>query len=456
MSNSNSRAKRWSALRLSRWLPKTSFGRTALSVGIILLLAQFATGLLSRIYVIGPSANHTGRLLGQKLALGRALLHANQQAGANPQQTTEIERLLLQSGNYLISRSPPTPTSAWPKLLYYRQLHRAVIDILGPGSPLLLVREGQQTLWTELAQQHGWVGIPIPRPEATLGPAIAIWFLLVVLAALVVAAFTVRHLDRPLRRLADAARRFGRGQTPAPLPPTGAEEIRSLTDSFNHMVADLSQQEEQRRLFLAGISHDLRTPLTRQRLTLEMMNQQDPALKDEALHNIDDMEAIVGQFMHYLQGEQQESRKTIDLNQLLRDIARPYQQRGLIVELELSDATPLQTLPLRPQAMKRLLCNLLDNAQRYAGDAAITLQTEASGAATDNGHFCVRVLDRGPGIPEPDLRRALQPYIRLSGDSSAPGSGLGLAIVARIAASEGLALSLSNRPGGGLAVQLCR
>ena len=436
---------------MARWLPRTSFGRIALTIGVILLLAQLTTGLLFRAYVITPNARHIGLLLGQQLQLGRSLLNSDTFG------TDTIEQALLQSGSILISHSPPGPTSEWPHLLYYRLLHTAVVEAIGLDSPLLLVRDDSQTLWTRLDGQRGWVGVPLMRPEDTLSQPIVIWFVLVVLGALAVAAIAVRQLDRPLRRLADAARRFGGGETPPPLPPTGTEEVRSLTDSFNRMVADLSQQEDQRRLFLAGISHDLRTPLTRQRLTLEMMGQQDPALKDEALRNIDDMEAIVGQFMHYLQGEQQETPQTTDLNQLLRYLVRPYQVRGLAVELVLSGEPALRTLQLRPQAMKRLLYNLLDNAERHAGDGPITLQTEWNDPShpTGGGYFCLRVLDRGPGIPEQDLLRVLRPYTRLAGDSSAPGSGLGLAIVARIARGEGLQLTLSNREGGGLSVELC-
>ena len=438
--------------RLRHWLPQTSFGRVALSIALILLLAQLTTGLLFRRYVITPNAHQIGLLLGQQLRLGSELL------ASDALDTDTIEHALLQSGSYLISGSRPTPVSDWPGLLYYRLLHAAVVEVIGADRSLLLVRDQQQTVWMPLDKQRGWIGVPLLRPEDTLGQPIAIWFILVVLGALTVAAIAVRQLDRPLRRLADAARRFGKGEIPSPLPPTGAEEVRSLTDHFNHMVADLSQQEEQRRLFLAGISHDLRTPLTRQRLTLEMMDPQDPTLKHEALRNIDDMEAIVGQFMHYLQGEQQETPQATDLEQLLRDLARPYQARGLTLQLVLTNAPALRTLQLRPQAMKRLLRNLLDNAERHAGTGPITLQTQWNGPAhaTENGHFCLRVLDRGPGIPDPELTRVLHPYTRLADDSSAPGSGLGLAIVVRIARSEGLQLTLSNREGGGLSVQLCR
>ena len=431
-----------------RWLPRSSFGRVALSVGVILLLAQLATGLLFRVYVITPHARHSGELLGRQLHFARDLLHSDHAAA--------VGQALLQSGAFLITQSRPAPVSAWPRLRYYQLLLDGIRKQLGPNSPVLLLRDGEQTVWTPLHDGRGWVGVPLLQPETTLGLPIAIWVLLVVIASLGVATFTVRQLDRSLRRLADAARRFGGGETPVPLTPTGSEEVRSLTDSFNHMVADLSQQEEQRRLFLAGVSHDLRTPLTRQRLSLEMMSAQDPALQAEALRNIDDMEGIVARFMDYLQGEQQEQVQPMDLNQLLRDVASPYQRRGLALQLSLSEVAPLRTMRLRPQAMRRLLTNLIDNAERHAAANGPVVITTELRAGTGNGRCCLRVLDSGPGIAEAEIPQALRPYGRLNKDSAMPGSGLGLAIVARIARLEGFTLSLSNREGGGLSVELCR
>lgn len=421
---------------VSRLLPRSSFGRVALSVGLILLLAQAASLLLLRIYIVTPNAQQSGRGLGLQLQLARSL----------PSAALDQAR---RRGDLLFATSAPPVSDAVLQLNYYAVLVAAAGNQLGTNTELLQTSHPQRSLWTPLPQGRGWIGVAMPNPQATIGLPLLLWVLLVVVAALGSAALAVRYLDRPLRRLADAAGRFGRGEVPEPVAPSGPQEVRSLTHGFNRMVADQTRLEDDRRLFLAGVSHDLRTPLTRQRLTLEMMDPGDAALQAEALRNIDDMEGIVAQFMDYLQGETREPPRPLDLVQLLQSVARPYRERGLDLKLVLDDDPRLGELPLREQAMKRLLTNLLDNAERHADGREVTLTT---GIDID-GRCCLTVADRGPGIPEADLARALQPYTRI-GNSG--GSGLGLAIVARIARQEGFELELRNRERGGLCVMLRR
>lgn len=423
--------------RAARVLPRSSFGRVALSVGLILLLAQAASLWLLRAWVVIPNARHGGEILGQQLQLLRSL----------PPAAIEAAR---RRGDFLFADAPPPPIDSPLQLHYYSVLADAARGTLQAGTALVQADRPRRSLWAPLPDGRGWVGVAMPHPQAALGMPILIWTLLLVVAALGSAALVVHYLDRPLRRLAGAAKRFGRGEVPAPIEPSGPQEVCSLTRDFNRMVGELARQEADRRLFLAGISHDLRTPLTRQRLTLEMIDAGDSALQQEALRNIDDMEAIVAQFMDYLQGERQEAPRQVDLSELARAVAEPYRQRGLDLRLELADDPRLDGLPLREQAMKRLLSNLLDNAERHANGREVTLTT----AIDANQRVCLTVADRGPGIPEPDLDRVLKPYARIGNDRG--GSGLGLAIVARIARQEGLALELRNRAGGGLQVELCQ
>lgn len=434
--------------RLSSWLPRSSFGRVALSVGLVLIAGQLVTAILIRIYVAIPYAQQSGTVLAGQLLFARSLLVQGIEPGATP---------LLSTGGYHFSESPPSGKVPWPQLHYYQVLRQALQAQLGADAPVLLVRESSGfglSVWTSSRDRGPWVGVTLVQPETLLGYPIMIWVTLMVLVSLGIAALTVRYLDRPLRRLADAAQRFGRGETPSPLPPAGSDEVRELTHRFNQMMSERVAQERQRRLFLAGISHDLRTPLTRLRLALEMMTDKDPLLHAEAGRNIDDLEAIIAQFLNDLRGEAQEQPQSLDLNQLVSAVAAPYQRRGMALSLSLDDSALLRSLSLRPRAWSRLLTNLLDNAERYAGQGGVVLQTRV----VDHGEqqLSLRVLDRGPGIPDQTLASALQPYRRLrAGDGVDPdGVGLGLSIVARIAAIEGWTLTLSNRSAGGLAVEL--
>jgi two-component system osmolarity sensor histidine kinase EnvZ len=218
------------------------------------------------------------------------------------------------------------------------------------------------------------------------------------------------------------------------------------------MSADLAQIDQDRALILAGVSHDLRTPLTRLRMGIEM--SADNGLREGMTADIEEMDKTIGQFLDFARSEGGEAPQEVDLAALLADLAGQYRRRGFAVAMAAA-VPPAPSFSggraLRPQALRRAVSNLVDNALRYAGsDNAVEL---ALGSA--HSEFAIEVRDRGPGIPPEDVDRIKRPFARLeAARSNTAGAGLGLAIVERIARSHNGRLELLPREGGGLVARL--
>ncbi len=294
---------------------------------------------------------------------------------------------------------------------------------------------------------HYWVLFPQNRIiEQDFSMAWLGWGVFGGILALAGALFLVRRLNRPLQALSAAAREIGQGRQPPPVTEMGPDEVKAVAVAFNQMRENLSRLDRERATFLAGVSHDVRTPLARLRLGLEML-PADPATRADLEADIEDINAVIDQFMDFARDESKETLESIDLNLLLRAAAERAQRgngdgSGVQIALELA---PQATLQLRPLAMKRLIGNLIDNARKHAG-TDITLRT-----AREANHIVLSVLDRGPGIPPAEVERLKQPFTRLDAARSGhSGAGLGLAIVERIAKAHAGTFDLLPRPGGGI------
>lgn len=263
------------------------------------------------------------------------------------------------------------------------------------------------------------------------------------LAALLGAYLIVARINAPLRQLARAASIVGSGDTPPPQEEDGPQEIAVVARAFNRMTGNLARMDEDRALILAGVSHDLRTPLARLRLGIEMSGAPEGEVT-AMVADIEEMDRIIGQFLDFGRGDPKEPKRPIDLARLVSEMIEPYRLRGVAVDLDLPTSllVPAQPLPLR-----RAIANLIDNAVRYAGaDKPITIRLSASASEAE-----LEIADRGPGIPEHEIERLRHPFTRLeTARSDTKGAGLGLAIVDRIMASHEGRLDLLPRRGGGL------
>ncbi len=288
------------------------------------------------------------------------------------------------------------------------------------------------------ANDEYWVMLPPERIENPDDFGWLGWGGGALLAALLGAFLIVARVNAPLRQLA----------RPPPQPETGAQEIALVARAFNQMAGNLARMDEDRALILAGVSHDLRTPLARLRLGIEMSGAPDDEVT-AMVADIDEMDRIIGQFLDFGRGDAQEPTAAIDLATLAREVTEPYRLRGVDLQLEVPESLFAQA---RALSIRRALANLIDNALRYAG-ANAPLEVTVSSAG---GEARIEVADRGPGIPESEIERMRQPFTRLEkARSNTKGAGLGLAIVDRVMRAHHGRLELSARAGGGLRAALC-
>ena len=317
---------------------------------------------------------------------------------------------------------------------------------LGAPTRFAAARDGMRGFWVSffIDEDEYWVRMPRERFEPELGLGWLGWGAALLALALAGASLIAASLSRPLRALAGAARRVGHGETPEPLAERGPRELATVSAAFNRMASGLAALERERAMVLAGISHDVRTPLSRLRLALEMSGAE-PAAVQGMSADIDEMDQVVGQFLEFARGES-EPRTPQAPADLLAEIGEHYAKLGRRVDVR---AAPPGEFAFARLALRRAVTNLVDNALRYAGEPVEVR------AQRDGDSLVIEVLDRGPGIPEGERERLKRPFTRLDpARSGRGGSGLGLAIVERVAHAHGGRLELAERPGGGLAARL--
>ncbi|MEJ6388287.1 ATP-binding protein [Gymnodinialimonas sp. 2307UL20-7] len=261
-----------------------------------------------------------------------------------------------------------------------------------------------------------------------------------------VAYLFLRNQLRPIRRLAGAAEAFGKGR-PVKYYPSGATEVRSAGRAFLDMRARIEGHMEQRTLMLSGVSHDLRTPLTRMRLALGMMDEGPD--REDLTRDVEEMEALLNTFLDFVRGDALDDPKPGDPVALATRVAENARRGGARVDLILPDAA--EDVQLRPVAIQRALMNLVSNALRYGKTARLTVTL-----LERTLQFTVE--DDGPGIPRDRRADALRPFIRLDAarnQNQGSGVGLGLAIADDIARRHGGTLTLGDSAAlGGLRVDL--
>ena len=278
------------------------------------------------------------------------------------------------------------------------------------------------------------------------------WAGVTLLLSLIGAVFISRLINQPLARLSIAARAIARGKSPPVLPESGPAEIRDANRSFNQMVQDLKQVESDRAVILAGISHDLRTPIARMLLEVEMGSLSDEA-KRGMQSDLAQMESIIAQFLDYARPAEPGTHAKFDLSAVVKQTVQEA-QRSTDSELHCAVLDDLYVIG-NPVEIARAVSNLIENARRY-GKSTLSRQAEIEVCARgDEGEVLIEVSDKGVGIPESKIPYLLRPFTRMdSARSQANGAGLGLAIVDRIVQRHRGKLDIKNREGGGLAVRI--
>ncbi|SAL78565.1 periplasmic sensor signal transduction histidine kinase [Caballeronia arvi] len=287
-----------------------------------------------------------------------------------------------------------------------------------------------------------WVALDRDQLDTVTGLQWAGWGVFALALSLFGAAFITSLVNRPFARLALAARKLGSGQSPERLPERGMGVAAETNRSFNQMVQDLEQLEADRALMLAGISHDLRTPLARLRLETEM-SPSDEATKLAMIDDIEQMDMIIGRFLDYAR-PMQRMPEAVDLSMIASELAVRFQaDDGVVMRTDLAQGAVIEG---DPTDARRVVGNLLENARKYGRSehddiARITLQTRVA-----HGKVELSVMDEGRGIPDDQVALITRPFYRVdTARTQANGTGLGMAIVQRLVTRQRGTLRLRNR-----------
>jgi two-component system osmolarity sensor histidine kinase EnvZ len=419
-----------------RW-PRSLLARNALLIAGLVLVGQLVSLIGFALLVQVPRAVQLAEVTARYASVLEASLGI-----AAPQARESMLRL----PNYPVVRiAGEAPSDNMPRLVLrawllerFQQTLAARLD----GRQVRLVRDGNDTLWIELRVPGDrlWFSAPV---GPILAEHLTNWIIVSVIGGLIglVGGVVIqRRINRPLDALGIAARQVGSGQPVRPLDENGPRELAGVSRAFNRMVRDLAVVDRERALMLAGISHDVRTPLTRIRLATELMRDKaEPELMARIEQNLDRVDRILGQFLAFARDESVEAPVYTAIGPLLRSCAAALSDAA--GRIEVSDE-PVPDLLVRPLALSRAIDNLLRNAIMHGG-GRIRL-----GARLDGDGVAIEIHDDGAGIPEVDIDRLRQPFQRGS-DSGARSTGLGLAIAERIARLHGGELRFDRPREGG-------
>ncbi len=421
--------------------PATLLARTALTLAASLLVLFLFSIAVMFYYVMGPMARQAA-----EDAAALLVLSAQTWAELPPETRADFEYELRHNHGILLELAPASmpPTSHWrPHMRLLKQALERRLD--GQPVAIRLDADDDGLFWVEFEVAERRLRLGVPRHRITPHMPFALLWLVSggLLVLLVTSLVVVRRITAPLERMSEAVTRFGRGERTT-LAEDGPLELQRLARSFNEMTRQVDELLANRTTLLAGISHDLRTPIARLTLALELLPADaDPDLLARMRNDLREMDGLITRTLELARSLDHHSgeRQRVDLGALLAQIAGDYspgavRRRGD----DVCEAT------VDVAALKRVITNLLDNALRYGGEPVeLVLHCEAGG-------FVIDVLDRGPGIPAPQLDAVFQPFYRLESSRSTTtgGSGLGLAIVRQLAHANGWSVTLMPRASGGL------
>jgi len=422
------------SLQLDRLLPDRLFPRLVLLLAGVLALHTIVALLLLIGATREQATAHTIRSLETKILAADVLL-------AQPDHAQAAQRLRTLGVQFA-----PAPPAADDAAIgaYQRDLAHGLAQRV-PGRRVQISATPEPMLWIAAERADaGWIGIPILYLRGALRWSSALAFGVALLLVFGAAAWYARTLIEPLRTLAAAAPGLAAGEPVPPLPGHATRELKELAAALDRAAADTRAAAQERQLMLAGLSHDMRTPLARLVLALELIGG-DEATQSGMVADLAELDAILDQFIAYVRDGRDEPGQSVDLGLLLDEVLAAQQRGGHVWQREGEASIALYAKPL---ALKRALENLLENARRHgAAPFSVELKRESAGVS-------ITVRDRGPGVAPDKLNELGRPFYRVDAARTSPGSGLGLATVMRVAAWHGGSLRLANRPDGGFEAQL--
>ncbi len=435
-------------MNIKRLLPRTLFGRSLL----ILILPIFLIQVISTFIFFDRHWSKMTSRLAFAVAGEVAIIVSYFDEDDNPQKIIDLAEKQLgflvsyDDGDKITDNNSADYFKGWETMIKRTLTYELSGAILQPFS----IDVDFQEKWVELRVQLEGGVLNISVPQRRLFSSTTYIFLLWVFSAsiilLIIAVLFMRNQIRPIRRLAIAAERFGRGSDVKSFKVEGAREVRQAGQAFLEMKASLQRQISQRTDMLAGVSHDLRTPLTRLKLQVAMMGDS-PDIYDMK-NDINDMEKMIEGYLNFVRGDGRESATITDIPQMLSDIVNAAKRNGSNITLNLNDVSVCT--PLRPVAFKRCLNNIISNAAKYSDKTWVSLER------TEGDLIKITIEDNGLGIDADKFDEVFKPFYRVdsSRNMNTGGVGLGLPIAMDIVHSHGGSIWLEKSKHGGLCVSI--
>ncbi|MCC6071827.1 ATP-binding protein [Massilia sp. GCM10020059] len=436
------------------WLRSGLFWRTFLLLSILTTVSMASwIGMISTIQR-GAKVEQTAQLVISVVTITHAAL-----THSAPELRRELLfELVSNEGIRIFTLEDSDVVDPPPDNPLMPEIAKIVREKLGADTQFSSSVNGVAGFWISfnIDDDKYWLMLERERLSGLTGVQWLGWASVVGVLSLLGAALISSLVNLPLARLTAAARDIAIGRRPAPLPEKGSKEIIEANRSFNQMVEDLQQVESDRAVILAGISHDLRTPLARMQLELEMA-QLGAEAREGMQSDIAQMDAIIGQFLDYAKPTEAATFVPIDISGLLEDAARAAERMpGVKVTTDIEQDVLVSG---NATDLRRVINNLIENARRYGqtpGAGVTEIDISCRIKPTGMGkRAAIEVQDHGPGVPDDQIEQLLKPFTRMdSARGQANGAGLGLAIVERVVSRHNAELHVSNREGGGLKIQI--
>lgn len=424
----------------------TLFRSTALTVASALLILQLVIFSATAYYIMLPMAKRSTDDLAALMVLS-----AQTWLELPPQTRPDFELELARQHNLWLINSTTTLPDHKHHSPYLMLLEQALEARTGVMTRTKTSELGKTWFWIEFNSGENKISIAFPQDRLGMQSPLALLLIMAatIVLALITAIILARRITRPLHNLALAAKHIGRGNTPEKLAEDGVEELAVLAHTFNNMAQQVQALLANRTTLLAGISHDLRTPLARMRLAVEMLPQDTaPKTITRLTNDIEEMNRLIGEVLAFSRGLEKEAVQQTDLNALLQELVDNVAAEGTLLRWQ---QTQPCIRPLGKMALRRIIMNLLSNAVRYGEGKEVELTCICA-----KDECVISVLDRGPGIPEAEIDNVFRPFYRLESSRSVVtgGSGLGLAIARQLATVNGWSVTLLPRAGGGTEARL--
>jgi two-component system osmolarity sensor histidine kinase EnvZ len=424
-----------------KFVPDSLFGRAAITIALTLFVFVIVAGSATFYLVFTPLAKRSAEDLAAEIVTAAQLLPQLPEE----EQAHHVVQLLHDHDVVVVESEPEQRTE--PKETIYLAYFRESLAKHSASAFNIAKTNAGSTIWVNMLEDNNdyYFGFDSRRLGISPPPALLIVIGCGALLSVLASVFEIRRITRPLNVLASAAREIGQGQTPARVPVGGPREIDDLARSFNQMATHLQNMAENRSVMLAGISHDLRTPLTRLNLATEMIEtDSNRDLVQRIRRNLDAINDLIGEFLAFSRGIETSNPEQIQLWEVIEALLVDIKPEGADVRLNRCSAPA--TYRADRHALSRVLSNLLKNAVQYGGGEPVEVNLECSEAGG-----IVEIRDRGPGIPLEEAETVFQPFYRLENARNlrTTGSGLGLAIARQLALKHGWTIELLPRGGGG-------